>query len=248
VPTPFYHLSIAYQLIGHPRSQPGVGSLLQEHAGAFLLGNTTPDVQVISGQSRAATHFFTVPVSDRAPLPWEHFFRLYPGLALSEKIDSRNAAFLAGYLCHLQADWLWVMSIFQPIFGPSQHWENFSSRLYLHNVLRTYMDLEAIDGLPFDTAELLANTYLDNWLPFVSDTHLNEWRQFLVCQLQPGASVKTVDVFAARHGIEASEFRSVVCSETSLEDKIFTRMPRAKLTDFRQRVIELNLALLKNLF
>ena len=60
--------------------------------------------------------------------------------------------------------------------------------------------------------------------------------------------MKTVDVFAARHGMEANEFRSIVCSETSLEDKIFTRMPRAKLTDFRQRVIELNLALLRNYF
>jgi hypothetical protein len=136
------------------------------------------------------------------------------------------------------------MKIFQPVFGPRQNWETFSERLYLHNVLRANMDIEAIEALPADTADILTNIDLDQWLPFVEDYHLDEWRQYLVRQLQPGSSVKTVDVFAARHGSDPGEFRAVVGSESYLEEKIFTRIPRESLTEFRQQVIELNIKLL----
>lgn len=244
MPTPFYHLGVAFELIQrYPAAKE-----LQEEAGSFLLGNTAPDVQVISGQTREATHFFSVPIADGAHAPWEKLLEQHPSLADHEEDDSSKIIFLAGYLCHLLADWIWVRSIFQPYFGPGQGWATFSLRLYLHNVLRANMDLEAIDGLPADTGDMLTNTHVNDWLPFVSEAHLNEWQQYLVHQLQPGSSVETVDVFAARHGTDPGEFGTIVISETFLQEKIFTHMPRARLTEYRSRVIKSSLALLEKYF
>jgi hypothetical protein len=130
VPTPFYHLSIAQELLEHAGLPGNVRLALSEQRGAFLLGNTAPDVQVVSGQDRAATHFFTLPVPPNARQPWEQMLIDHPGLAEPDDYSPARAAFLAGYLIHLQADWLWVRDIFiQLLESESQMDEVVFSRI-----------------------------------------------------------------------------------------------------------------------
>lgn len=246
VPTPFYHLSLAHQLIEHPDLHPAVRSLLQEHPGEFLLGNTAPDVQVISGQARKTTHFFSVPIQKKAQLPWDRLLLEYPSLAHSISQNPDRDAFIAGYLCHLQADWVWVLNVFLPVFGPDQNWETFEKRLLLHNVLRAYLDGDIIAALPGNTISALLYTHSNNWLPFIEDDQLNEWREYLSNQLQPGADVKTVEVFASRQGIHPDEFQKIIHSETRMEVEIFEHYPRQRLEKYRQRVIDQNIELLHN--
>jgi len=124
--------------------------LIQENLGAFYLGNTAPDVQVLSGQKRSATHFFRVPISSFAKLPWESIFSAYPSISEAGVLRDAVAVFVSGYLCHLQADWVWVSEIFEPIFGIHQKWETFSQRLYWHNILRAYLDIEVLTDLDID--------------------------------------------------------------------------------------------------
>jgi hypothetical protein len=246
VPTPFYHLSLAHEISEHPALSPNLRSLLQTHKGAFLLGNTAPDVQVLSGQNRSATHFFPVPIPPGRQVPWYRMLLEYPGFNQPADLSPANAVFIAGYLCHLQADWIWVLDIFQPIFGPDQTWETFTKRLYLHNVLRAYLDVKVLEVLPSDVLTQLRLTHPAQWLPFVQDKLLVQWRDFLCDQLQPGESIKTVDVFASRQGVDPGEFHSLLRSEEQMELNIFKHLTRLQLDTYRERLVTQNVDLLED--
>jgi len=246
VPTPFYHLSVAEELLGQPRLGKQARLLLEAQRSAFLFGNTAPDVQVISHQPRQDTHFFDLPLRSLAPSPWELLLRDYPSLARAGLLPPAQAAFLAGYLCHLQADWLWVKDIFVPVFGLHSTWGSFPQRLYLHNVLRAYLDRHILPSLANGACTSLAEARPAGWLPFVHERYLYEWRDFLVTQLQPQASVQTVEVFAARQGISPSEFYHLLDSEEAMEREVFARIPRQALENYREILIAENAKLIHN--
>jgi hypothetical protein len=246
MPTPFYHLSVAEELLKNPALPEGVRLALSEQLPAFLLGNTAPDVQVVSGQQREATHFFRVPIMPGTRMPWNQLLASYPELARAEELPPAQAAFLAGYLCHLQADWQWILDIFAPIFGPARKWSNFSQRLYLHNVLRSYLDRQIMPDLPADTRDLLRKSEPDHWLPFVDDAHLKEWGSYLAQQLEPGTAARTVEVFAARQRISPSEFYRLLDSESRMNTEIFSKLPRQRLVQYRRKLVDSNIILLNS--
>ena len=244
MPTPFYHLSIADQILKHPAFDPALISLIQKQMGAFYLGNTAPDVQVISGQKRSATHFFEVPIPDDAQEPWGKMLSDYPDLRASADLGAAQAVFIAGYLCHLQADWIWVSEIFEPVFGPNQKWGSFSGRLYWHNILRAYLDVEVLSDLPVDKILEIRSVDSQDWLALIRDRDLETWWVFICEQLEPGNQIKTIEVFAARQGIDVQEFQAMLESEESLQENIFNHISRHKLADYRTRLIEKNISLL----
>jgi hypothetical protein len=244
VPTPFYHLSVAEDLLQRPDLPSGVREFLNHHRPEFLFGNTAPDVQTISGQPRPVTHFFDLPILPGASTAWEAILAAHPLLAEPGLLNEGQAAFLAGYLCHLQADWIWVLDIFVPVFGPWSTWQTLKQRLYLHNVLRAYLDRQILDGLQSQIDGELEAVRPFHWLPFVEDSHLVEWRTLLARQLHPGAVTQTVEVFAARQGIDPQKFYRLLESEDRLEREIFSKLPRQELDLYRQRLIEENVRLL----
>jgi hypothetical protein len=248
VPTPFYHLSIAEELLNNPKLPEETRIFLRRHYPAFLFGNTAPDVQVISGQERRATHFFILPILPSSQPAWEKLLQTYPYLSGQAGFLTPQNAFLAGYLCHLQADWIWITDIFLPIFGPDLSWSTFPQRLYLHNVLRSYLDHKVLPTLPTDTSQQLRHVRPKKWLPFVSDYHLIGWRDYLAQQLEPGATAKTVEVFAARQGISPQDFYDLLDSEEHMNAEVFVHLPREQLQTFRQYLIEANLQLLRSYF
>ena len=219
---------------------------VQGELGAFLLGHTAPDVQVISGQKRSATHFFSVPIPQDALVPWERFFLDYPSLETVADMEAGKAVFIAGYLCHLMADWIWVSEIFEPKFGPQQEWASFSERLYWHNILRAYLDVETFSDLPVDI--ILEIDFVDarDWLPFIRDQDLENWWSFLREQLEPGKHVKTVEVFAARQGMDVLEFQKMLDSEDELEENIFRHISRTMLENYANVLVEKNIKLISS--
>lgn len=245
VPTPFYHISIADELLEQSRLDPKVRNLLNKYSNEFMFGNTAPDVQVVSGQTREDTHFYTIPPEDSTPA-WRHMLVAHPELVNIGHLQPGQYAFLAGYICHLQADEKWIVELFLPIFGPDADWADFQQRLYLHNVLRTYMDQQVITTMPADTSARLQSSYPDNWLPFVEDRHLLEWQEYLATQLKPGAQVKTAEVFAQRQGLPAEDFTEMLKSESRMDDEIFIHLPRERLVEFRASLVAENVQLINN--
>ena len=244
MPTPFYHLSLAEELLSHPGLADAVRQFLETFYGEFLFGNTAPDVQVVSGQAREATHFFSLPIQVNDHPAWKCMLSEHPHLAGAGKLDAAQAAFLAGYLCHLQADWNWVMDIFAPKFGPDCTWGTFSQRLYYHNVLRSYLDLHIVDNLPAGIDTCLSQVAPANWLPFVQDRHLVDWRNFLTPQLEPGGTIQTVEVFSSRQGICAPEYYALLQSEERMEQEIFTQLPLAGVKEYNLKVLDENISFL----
>lgn len=236
MPTPFYHIWVAQDLIDHPGLSPAARFFLRRHWGAFLFGSTAPDVQVVSGQDRAATHFFDIPIQAGVEMPWAVMFRQYP--ILSAWLPGDQAAFIAGYVCHLLADWRWVQEIFAPAFGPGVGWENFRRRLYLHNVLRAYLDHQLVSQIDSQTASTLEHVVPDGWLPFVQDRYLCQWRDLLSPQLLPGAAIATVEVFAARQQVDPESYYRLLHSEHRMEDEVFSHLPRQHLASYRERLLD----------
>jgi hypothetical protein len=247
VPTPFYHLSVADELLRNQALDRPVLQWLQAQRCAFFLGNTAPDVQVVSGEPRENTHFFVLPLSHNAQPPWDAFLNLYPGLH-SFSCTEAHLTFLAGYLCHLQADWLWIKKIYAPIFGPNQDWDTFSYRLYIHNVLRAYQDAQIMNSLPQETGDCLDSVRPLGWLPFVEDRHLEEWRDYLSRQLKPGSLAQTVEVFAARQGISPEEYYSLLESKERMDTEVFSKVSEETLTDFRSTLIHQNVQLIQSFY
>jgi hypothetical protein len=246
VPTPFYHLSLAEELLNHPALPEKMSQFLHAYRCVYLFGNTAPDVQVVSGQPRQETHFFDLPIPAGASLPWEMLLSAHPHLAEAEELPKSQVAFLAGYLCHLLADWLWVKDIFTPIFGPRSTWGTFHQRLYYHNVLRAYLDLHILPKLSPGMDTCLSRVEPDGWLPFVQDCHLAEWRDLLFPQLHSGAATQTVEVFSSRQGISAPEYYALLESENRMQKEIFEHLPQRLVQSYRQRVLNDSIQLLSD--
>jgi hypothetical protein len=246
MPTPFYHLSIAEEILASERLAPQVGEFLRGQRGAFLVGSVAPDVQVISGQSRRSTHFFDLPIKNMHLEPKDHMLRSYPGLAVALNLPHAQAAFIAGYLCHLQADWLWVRNIFVPVFGLRGTWGTFQQRLYTHNVLRAYVDRQIIPGLNHNIETQLRQASPHGWLPFVTDGDLSRWRDYLAGQLQPGGKIDTVEVFAERQGMSPEDYYGLIGSEEAMQREVFSHLPRNSLDEYRLGLLAESLKVLEN--
>jgi len=245
VPTPFYHLNVSKLLLSHHALSAPTRLFLNQYRNAFLLGNTAPDVQTISGQSREATHFFDLPLRKDDPLPWRKMLSIHHELAHLEDLAPAQTAFLAGYLCHLQADWLWVKQIFIPVFGLRRTWESFPYRLYLHNVLRAYLDRQTLPSLGNGVGPQLASAKPARWLPFVADADLSRWRDYLAAQLRPGAEIQTIKVFAARQGIAPESYYALITSETRMEAEVFSHLRRETLETYSGKLLNENVQLLE---
>jgi len=236
---------VAEDLLLQPGLPIKVRRFLRENRPAFLFGNTAPDVQTVSGQSRRDTHFFDLPLQRGVLMAWEQMLADFPGLAVPSGMLQPHAAFIAGYLCHLQADWLWIEQIYEPIFGPACRWETFKQRLYLHNVLRSYLDQSILTVLPAQTGVDLAKAMPMSWLPFTSDYLLRQWRDFLAYQLHPGSSIKTIEVFAARQGIPPENYYRLLSSDGLMDDLIFSRISQSDLEAYRRQLLSENATLLQ---
>jgi len=65
-----------------------------------------------------------------------------------------------------------------------------------------------------------------------ADQHLVQWRDVLAEQLHPGATVRTVEVFAGRGGVTEEEFQRVLASPDEMERHVFAHAPHDRIEKF----------------
>lgn len=245
MPTPFYHLSIADELLEGDSLPEDVRGFLQTQRGAFYLGKTAPDVQTISGQSRPETHFYRVPLVDRTP-PWERMFHRYPQMERAGTISPEQAAFTAGYICHLQADVIWITDLFVPYFLPLLRYTKRKQAGFIHNVLRSWLDEQIVPNLAKDVSIRLDGVQPNGWLPFVQSQYLLDWRGYIAGQLAPGAKSLTVEVFAERAHIPVDAFFELMHSAERMQAEVFSVIPQEVLVEYRNKLVQANADLLQN--
>lgn len=242
MPTPAVHLALAQKMLRREDLSAVVVEHLMEHRGAFLLGHTGPDVRSVSGQDREASHFYTVPRSSNRPAR-ERLLSSHPSLARRDALTQPQIAFVAGYLAHLELDELWLDEVFQVFVRGS--WASLRRRLFLHNVLRTWLDYQAQENLGRNVAQALQSVQPAGWLEFVRDADLREWRDWLVRQLAPGRRMETAEVFGERMGIPASEIDAVAQSPERMEESVFRHYPATALTSFQETGYERSVSLVQ---
>ena len=230
MPTPIMHLVLAEEILHSDDLPLAARRLLIRQRGPFLLGNTAPDVQTISGQPRKETHFCTVPRTTDRPT-CEALFAAHPHLAHAESLPPAQAAFIAGYLAHLALDEVWLAAVYERHFLGD--WGSRREQLFLHNVLRIWMDARDQQRLNGSVSVALCKAMPQDWLPFVGDEHLRTLRDWLVGQLGPGGRVQTAEVFARRMDVPVAEMEAVLRSPRQMEERIFGRISRAELESFR---------------
>ncbi len=232
MPTPATHLALAQEMLRRDDLSPAARRLLEGQHGPFLLGHTAPDVKTISGQKREVSHFYTIPrTCDRRA--YRALFDAHPKLACAGRLSSSRAAFVAGYVAHLWLDELWLEEVFRRHF--LRDWGLLRDRLFLHNVLRTWLDGYDQARLEGTVVQDLQQAEPDNWLPFVEDEHLRTWRDWLIEQLAPGQTMETAAVLAERMGVRAADIEAVVQSPEQMERQVFRHFPRSAMRSFRER-------------
>jgi hypothetical protein len=241
MPTPFNHLRIALELPA--RLPAALQARLAEHQTAWLLGNIAPDAQTLSGQLREDTHFFPVPLGG-APPAYTRLFAAQPALSAPWRLPQAQAAFLSGYLTHLEFDQWWIREVFEPVFGPGNEWAPAAERIYLHNALRAWWDAYDLAALPGGLGHTLRQSQPHQWLAAIADHDLVNWRDFVADQLVDGAITRTAEVFAGRMRVDALDFAALVGSPDSMTDRVFIHFSNDQLLAYRAQAFAASLTLL----
>ncbi len=229
-------------MLAHPEMPERWRRLLLRQRGAFLFGNTAPDFGTVTGYPRAKSHFFDMPMLDRRPAHLRLLER-HPSLCQPAALAEDHAAFLAGYLAHLWLDQAWIVTFFEPIFGPDVRRGSFHQRLVDHNLLRAHLDLTYRGMLGDDIGDLIRHAQPQGWLTFAKDSDLAKWRDHLEIQLKPGGSSQTVRIFARRLGIPQRKFAARLASREEMEKAVFRFLPPDLLASFWERSLLLSIGL-----
>ena len=241
MPTPINHLVIAQEMVKDDHLSPPARRLIESAWGAFLLGNTAPDVQTVTRQPRDETHFYHIPPTDETP-PYWRMLSAHPELAHAEQLAVEQAVFLAGYLAHLLADEMWWRKLFDPVFGEHAGWGTWRERLFLYNVLRTFLDRQDQGKLDAGVGPALATVEPHGWLPFTNGDGLRLWRDILARQLEPGQEIRTAEVFAARMQLPARAIETALRSPQKMA-LIFSHAPPERMESHRADVVRRSVAL-----
>ncbi len=246
MPTPFQHLVYAVRVLESPALPDAVADRIGRAYGAYLLGNTAPDVQAVTGQKRVETHFYRLPPPTH-PRAGEVMLAYYPELASPMHLPAEQAAFISGYLVHLVWDEVWAWEVFLPFYCGSVRWSDRKACSIHHNALRVVMDRQAevhLRTMP-DVLPSLQGVEPHDWLPFVEDWALRRWRDWLVEQLREPHRVQTLQVFAHRLGVSEAHLASVAQAVARRVDAPPVEGLSAALHRFEQRAQEESVLLLR---
>ncbi|GAB4335087.1 MAG: hypothetical protein Kow00117_18350 [Phototrophicales bacterium] len=217
MPTPFTHLAIAQRLL----HDVPISHTLQQHKGAFLLGNIAADARVGAGTARADTHFYQYgkPMDDH---PWRVMVNHFP--QLMHPHDTAHQVFLAGYVAHLSVDEYWTLNLTEPYFG-RREWASLDERFFMLHILLIHMDTRDLNALENWQPQALAQATPQNWLPFMPDKDLCYWRDLIYQQIKPGGKSQTLDIFSQRINRSPQEIEAVLNDPAAVQARLWAHVP-----------------------
>ena len=177
------------------KAAPRIGDgLLDNYLGDYLLGATTPDIRIITKQSRETYHFSSLDFRDIGAGA-EGLFEAHPGLR--DTADPATRALVAGYLSHLYADEVWIVTMFRPYFAGTSAFADNTEAMVMDRVLQLALDREAF-AVPEFRPGMLTERSGAVELPFLSQDTLAEWRTWVVEFLESGFSWDRLRFMARR--------------------------------------------------
>lgn len=232
MPTPFTHLAAAQRLLADDALAPSHRDLLESQRPAFLLGSVAADARPPGGK-REDTHFYAYDKPMTEP-PWRVMLRRYP--TLHQAHDAAHQAFLAGCVAHLAMDEIWTVHMLGPHFALGE-WGTRSFRFFMLHALLITMDERDLSSLEPWQHPALAAAQPDDWLPFILDATLADWRDFIAEQIRPGGESQTLRVFGGRINKTPDELRLLLDSPDQMH-LLWANVTPAILADIETRMYD----------
>ncbi|MCB9451191.1 MAG: zinc dependent phospholipase C family protein [Anaerolineaceae bacterium] len=232
MPTPFTHLETAQRLLQDPLLPAQVRTGLAQERGAFLLGSVAPDARM-DGLTRDDTHFYAYTSAITRP-PWRVMLDEFP--VLIPPHSAAHRAFLAGYAAHLAVDVVWTVEMLGPHFATGSWGESRPFRFLMLHVLLIHMDERDLAALQPWQPATLAKAQPDSWLPFLTDTVLADWRDFIYQQIKADGESQTLAVFGARINKTPDDLRAILDSPQQMQAGLWDNIPRETLAEIEARM------------
>ncbi len=222
MPTPFTHLATAQRLLTDPALPDGLLALLEAHRPAFLLGNVAADARVNRESLRSDTHFYSYnqPMDEH---PWRVMLAEHPTLARAQ--SPAQMAFLAGYVAHLGVDEYWSVNMLLPYFV-QREWRTPEFRFFMLHILLIYMDERDLRQIEAWQTTTLYSARPHDWLPFMPDSTLSEWRDFIAGQISPGSESRTLQIFGERIHKTPEDFRAILDKPGQIQSDLWDHIPQ----------------------
>ena len=246
MPTPFTHLDIAERMLVSDQLSPALRRQILADKPAFMLGHVAADLQTICDLRRSDTHFYRRMEALTFDAPALMLAR-YPEIARASQLTLGHRLFVAGYLAHLLFDIIWFRRILHPHYWDVPGWQaSFEARVLSHNTLLTYLDTVALGRLPAGTGQLLAAATPHHWLPFASDEQICRWRDMLAAQLEPGAAIQTIIIYAERMKVPSETFQAHLADPIWMQDNVFRIVPLPLLRQLIDDVVMQSIRCVEN--
>lgn len=148
-----------------------------EQAGAYYLGATTPDIRAMAKWDRAETHFFDLNCFEEQS-GVARVLVAHPRLASASEVSAETAAFVCGYMSHLEMDEAWIEEVYRPCFGERSPLKGELLAGLLDRVLQFELDRGSRQdaGALAEIRESLMATAVDAIECFIDCETLTGWR------------------------------------------------------------------------
>ena len=133
MPSTYIHFWVTASLAGD------ASATADDAEAAFFFGTAVPDVGLVGGPRREATHFWAPGDDAGGRVGAARLLAAHPHLAAA-RLNAVERAFVAGYLCHLATDEYWIRAIFERFFGPKTPYAAGPEGLALQQALYTVVE------------------------------------------------------------------------------------------------------------
>lgn len=227
MPTPFSHLAVAQRLLKDEQIPQSDRDLFRANLGAFLLGNIAADARVGASIPRERTHFYAYGQA-MVDHPYKVMLKEHPYLL--QPANAHQQAFAAGYIAHLSMDEIWSQQMVGPYFF-ARDWGSRGFRFLMLHIILIYMDERDERCLEAWQAEGLISAHPTQWVQFLADDDLRDWRDTIYNQIKPGGQSKTLEIFGQRIMKTPDDLRAVLDSEELMQSGLWNNVPRQVLAD-----------------
>lgn len=230
------HLTLARELAPH-LAHPA----LRDEAGAYYVGATSPDIRVLTRWDRERTHFFDLnDFGEQSGVAG--IFREHPELAAPDRLKPGTAAFVAGYISHLEMDETWILDIYRPCFGQRSPIKGDVLANLLDRVLQYELDRrerEDAAAVAEIRRDLLASA-VNVAVGFIDEDTLLRWRDLSADVLCRSTDWDRFGVMASRHlrayGVESEEdIAHFLRNIPDLLDQAIGRVTPERIEAFQER-------------
>jgi len=216
---------------------------VQDNLGSYYLGSTAPDIRAMTRWSRERTHFAPLSV-ESVGTGVRNMFELHPQLADHRRLPATTRAFLLGYISHLIADEVWIITMFRPHFdnptlitGSEVEAHIWDRALQLEMDRRAWLELDN----PRQVSDVMSVAEQGVEVAFLPPEVLLEWREWVAGFMSWDFTWDRLKralnrVYRDNESVQQLVDRFLQGMPGSLE-RIYEKIPEERLVTYQQDVL-----------